>query len=125
VVDHQLGRHEWVDLLRVPAKLGHRVSHRRKIDNAGDAGEVLHQDSCGAEGDLLSGLGLGVPTRDRLDVASVDGAVAFRAQQVLKQDLQRVRQTVDVEALLQCVEPEDLEAPLADFQLGAGSKAID
>jgi hypothetical protein len=43
VVDHQLGRHERVDLLRIAAELGDRVAHRREVDDPGHAGEVLHQ----------------------------------------------------------------------------------
>src|SRR3712207_9091330 len=44
VVDDQLGRDERVDLARVAADLvGHRVAHRREVDDRRDAGEVLHE----------------------------------------------------------------------------------
>jgi hypothetical protein len=43
VVDHQLDRHQRVDLVRVAAELAHRVAHRGEVDDGGHAGEVLHQ----------------------------------------------------------------------------------
>ena len=61
VVDHQLGGHERVDLGGVAAHRGHRVAHRGEVDHGGHTREVLHQDTRRGEGDLLGGLGLGVP----------------------------------------------------------------
>jgi len=124
VVDDQLGGHERVDLLRIATEFGDRVAHRREVDDPGHAGEILHQHAGRREGDLVGRFGLGIPARQRLNVGGADRPVAFGAQQVLEQDLQRERQARDVEALLQRVEAEDLEATLADHELGAGGKAI-
>ena len=33
VVDHEVGGHERVDLRRVAAEVGHRVAHRREVDD--------------------------------------------------------------------------------------------
>ncbi len=68
VVDDQVDVDQRVDLLGVAADLGHRVAHRRQVDDRGHAGEVLHQHPGRLEGDLGAGLGGGVPTGDRLDV---------------------------------------------------------
>ena len=92
VVDDQLDGHERVDLARVAAQLGHRVAHRGEVDDAGHAGEVLQDHARRREGDLLGGLGLGVPPGDLQDVVLGDRAVALGPQQVLEQDLQRVGQ---------------------------------
>ncbi len=43
VVDHQLGRHERVDLGRVATHRGHRVAHRGEVHDGRHAGEVLHR----------------------------------------------------------------------------------
>jgi hypothetical protein len=72
VVDHELGRHERVDLGRVAAEVGHRVAHRGEVDDAGHAGEVLHHDARGRERDLLRRLGAVVPGGERLDVLLAD-----------------------------------------------------
>ena len=45
VVDHELGRDQRVDLRRVAAELGHRVSHRSEIDHGRHAGQVLEEDA--------------------------------------------------------------------------------
>ena len=45
VVDDEVGRDERVDLRRVAAELGHRVAHRREVDDGRDAGEVLEEDA--------------------------------------------------------------------------------
>ena len=61
VVDHELGGDERVDLGGVAAEVGHRVAHRGEVDDRGHAGEVLHHDARGREGDLLGRLGVRVP----------------------------------------------------------------
>ena len=44
VVDNQVGRHERVDLPRISAHVLHRAPHRRKVDDRGHPGKVLHDD---------------------------------------------------------------------------------
>ena len=116
VVDHQVDRDERVDARGVAAQVVHRVAHRGQVDDRGHAGEVLHQDAGGLEGDLDARLGVGVPAGDRLDVVGGDGVAVLEPQRVLQQDLQRVRQPRDVEALLQRVEPVDLVLATADLE---------
>jgi hypothetical protein len=43
VIDDEVAGDERIDLLRVAAGLRHRIAHRGEIDDAGDAGEILHQ----------------------------------------------------------------------------------
>src|SRR5688572_21444787 len=54
VVDHQVDRHERVDLFRVAAESLHGGSHGGEVDDAGDAGEVLQDDAGGFEGDFYA-----------------------------------------------------------------------
>ena len=68
VVDHELGRDQRVDLLRVAAEVGHRVPHRREVDDRRHARQVLEQDARRRERDLVRRLGLRVPPSDRVDV---------------------------------------------------------
>ena len=124
VVDDQLRRDEGVDAGRIAAEVGHRVAHGGEVDDRGHAGEVLHDHAGGGEGDLLAGLRVRVPGRQRLDVLLRDGAVAFGAEEVLEQDLEAEGQAGDVVGGLQGVESEDVEFTVADAQLGAGVEAV-
>ena len=89
---------------------------------AGHAGEVLHDHARRREGDLLAGLGLGVPARELLDVGRLDRAVALGAQQVLEQHLEAEGQPRDVELRLQRVEAEDRVLAIADLQACRGRR---
>ena len=55
VVDDHLGRGERVDLRRVAAEVLHRLAHGGEVDDAGHAGEVLHDHARRRELDLLLG----------------------------------------------------------------------
>ena len=44
VIDHELDRLQRIDLLRIAAERHDAVAHRRQIDDARHAGEVLQQD---------------------------------------------------------------------------------
>ena len=52
VVDDHLGRGQRVDLVRVAAEVGHRLAHGGQVDDAGHAGEVLHDHPGRGELDL-------------------------------------------------------------------------
>ena len=80
VVDHQIDRHERVDLLRIGAQVFHRVAHRGEVDDGGNAREVLHEDARRLVRDLLGRLGLRVPARDRLDVVRGDRLAVLEAE---------------------------------------------
>ena len=79
-------------LLRIAAEPDDAVAHRREIDDRRHAGEVLQQHARGHERDLLRRLRRDIPAGQRLDVVAIDEAAVLAAQQVLEQDLQRVRQ---------------------------------
>ena len=102
MVDHQVHRDQRVDLRGVAAELGDRVAHRREVDHAGDAGEILHQHARRAVLDLLVRPGrMLLPVDQRLDMIGRDGeAAVLEAQQVLEQDLHRERQPRHVAELL-------------------------
>src|ERR1019366_6084002 len=95
-----------------------------KVNHGRHAGEVLHQDAGWAEGDLLAGLGLGVPAGQRFDVLCGDRSVALGAEQVLQQDLQREGKPRHVEALLQCLQTEYLMPASTDLERVLGAKAV-
>ena len=124
VVDHEVDGDARVDPGGVAAEVVHRVAHRGEVDDGGHAGEVLHQHAGGLEGDLVGGLGLRVPARDRLDVVGGDRLAVLEPQDVLEQHLQRIRQPGDVELLLQRVEPVDLVGLARDLELVACSEAV-
>ena len=79
VVDDQLGRRERVDPLRVAAEVGHRLAHGGEVDDARDAGEVLHEHAGRRELDLGVGLGASGPTAA---IARIESAVVFAPSSV-------------------------------------------
>ena len=108
VVDHQLGGRERIDALGIAAQAPHGLAHRRQIHYRGDAGEILHQHPRRHEGDLLGRLGLRIPAREGLDVLRRDVHPILVAQQVLQEDLERIGQGGDRQAVFECLEAVDL-----------------
>ena len=111
VVDHELGGQLWICLSGIPAEVVHRVSHGGEVDDRRHAGEVLVDHARRREGDLPRGIVLRNPLRDRLDVR-----LGRRPENVLEEDLERVGQPLDVEAVLERRQPEDLVALAPDVQ---------
>jgi hypothetical protein len=124
VVDDQLGGGQRVDPGGVAAELGHGVAHGGQVDHGRHAGEVLHQHPRRGEGDLPVGRGGRVPAGEGLHVLGGDRAAVLGAEQVLEQDLQRVRQPRDVAGGCQRVQPEHLERPVADVEPRPGPEAV-
>ena len=124
VIDHELGRHQRVDLRGIAAHLGHRVAQRREVDHRRHAGEVLHHHARGRERDLLGGLGVVIPARQRLDVLFANGHAVLGPQQVLKEHLEAERQPRNVEFLLERVQAIDLIGTPANLKVGAGVEGI-
>ena len=89
VVDDHLGGRERVDLGRVATELGRGLAQGGQVDDAGHAGEVLHDHARRRVLDLLVGLGGLVPARQGLDVVGGDVRAVLGAQEVLQQHLQR------------------------------------
>jgi hypothetical protein len=98
--------------------------HRRQIDDRRDAGEVLHHYSGRGERDLHRRCRVRIPAGQRLDIRCPDRLAVLVAEQVLKQDLQRERQSRDVELRLERVKPVDLVRRIPDAQGGSGIKAV-
>jgi hypothetical protein len=121
VVDDQLGRRQRVDLGGVPAEIGHRLTHRGQVDDAGDAGKVLHDHPGRSELDLGVGLGVLVPGPEGADVLLGDVGAVLGAQQVLEQDLEAVRQ---IGAALDRVQTVDLVAVVADRERALGPERV-
>ena len=68
VVDDEIDRHERIDLLRIAAEPLHRGAHRRQIDDAGHAGEILQHDAGRLEGNFDLRRSGRLPAGERLDV---------------------------------------------------------
>ena len=126
VVDDELDRLQRVDAIGIAAEADDRVAHRREVDHAGDAGEVLQQDARGHEGDFLLRRRGGVPLRDRADVVRLHERVVLAPQQVLEQDLHRVRQPRDAgeAGLLERRKTVNLHRLSAAADLGACTETV-
>jgi hypothetical protein len=88
VIDDELDRLKWIDLFRIAAQGDHAIAHRREIDDAGDAREVLQENTGGHEGDFLLSPRRARPASQRTDVVGLDEGVVLAPEQVLEQDLQ-------------------------------------
>ena len=107
----------------IAAEAHDRLAHRRQVDDARHAGEVLQDDARRREGDLVRGRGLRVPVEQRLDVGARDVDAVLEAQQVLEQDLQRVGQARDL-VLRQSRAAPDLVRAVADLERRARLEAV-
>ena len=121
VVDDHVGGGERVHLVRVAAEGGDGFTHRREVDDAGDAGEVLHDHARGRELDLDARLGRGIPVRDGADVVFGDVRTVFGAEKVLGENLEGIRQFLGAGY---CRETEDLVGVLADLERSLGAERI-
>ncbi len=93
VVDDQFHRLQRVDARRVAAERGDAVAHRRQIDHAGHAGEILQQHAGRHERDLAVGVGRRrIPAGQGADVVGLHESAVLAPQQVLEEDAQRERQ---------------------------------
>ncbi len=86
---------------------------------AGNAGEVLEQDTRRHERDLGLGGRARPPGQQRLDVGRVDHAAAGVAERVLEQDLDRDRQGGEVDPVGDGVEPVDVREAGPERRAGA------
>ncbi len=128
MVDDELDGDERIDGVGVAAQFRECIAHGRQVDHTRDAGEVLHEDPLGCEGDFGGrrhpGLLTAGPARHGFDVRGVDLAPVFVTEEVLEQDLHGIGQAGDVESTGQGVESVYLEAPVADGDRGAGGEAV-
>ncbi len=91
VVNDHLGRCQRVDPLRVSAELLDGLAHGGEVNDARDAGEVLHDHARRRELDFGVGLGAGVPAGECADVVGRDVGTVLGPQQVFKQYLEAER----------------------------------
>ncbi len=92
VVDNQIDRNEWIDLLRIAAETLHCAPHRRQVDHGRYAGEVLQDDAGRLERNFGWGSSLGGPCGDFLDVLFGYLESVAVSQNRFEQDANRVGQ---------------------------------
>ena len=116
VVDHQVGRQERVDLLRVAAEPRHRRAHRRDVDHGRDAGVVLEQHRRAGTAARPT-CRRPASSRRGLDVRPLERFVAVGvAEDVLEQDLDDVRHPLDVPEAGQGRQSVDRDLAAGGFQ---------
>ena len=122
VVDHEVRGDEGIHARGIAAEVGHRVAHRRQVDDGGHAGEVLEQDPRGHERDLGVDRRAGPPRREGLHVGRADQSAAGVPKRVLEQDLDRDRRVGQVDPVGQRGEPPVVREAVAEG--GTGSEWI-
>ena len=114
VVDHQLGRQQWIDDLRIAAQLLHGVAHGRQVNDRRHAGEILHQHARRHEGDFFRGRRFRVPIGQIFYVLCGDRFSILMPQQILQQHAQRIRQPMRPQpSFVQRLQAIDLILPSA------------
>jgi hypothetical protein len=98
VVDHQVHRHQRLDLLGVLAHLVGDVAHGGQVGQQRHAGEVLQHHAGDDERDLIDALGGGAPVGQLLDVFFGDLLAVAVAQHRFQHDADRHRQARDFRA---------------------------
>src|SRR5471032_871063 len=98
VVDHQVDRHQRLDLFRVDAHLVGHVAHRGQVGQQRHAGEVLQHDARHYERDLVGAIAGRRPAGQLLDVFFGDLFAVAIAQHRFQHDADRYRQARDVDA---------------------------
>ncbi len=126
MVDHQFRRQQRIDLLRVAAELADRVAHRGEVHHRGHAREILQQNARRHERHFfLHGIRW-VPAREGGNVAALDEAPVFVAQQIFEQHLQRkgkARYVADA-GLREGVQAVNFKRLVAHAQCGEGRKGV-
>ncbi len=97
VIDHQFGGHQRVHALWIAAQGLNCIAHGGKIDDGGDAGEVLHEDAGGHVGDFAGWLGFRVPIGEEFDVGGSDVNAVFAAEQIFKQNFEADGKASEIE----------------------------
>ncbi|MCY1558347.1 hypothetical protein D9M68_952710 [compost metagenome] len=110
VVDHQVDRHQRLDLLGVLAHLLGHVAHRGQVGQQRHPGEVLQHHAGHDERDLVDTLGIRLPAGELPDVFLGNFLAVAVAQHGFQHDADRYRQAPDVQVqflrqLRQGIEP--------------------
>ena len=125
VIDDQLRGLQGIDQLGIAAQALHGIAHGGQIDDGGNAGEILHQNAAGREGDFLFRLGLAVPGGERAHFFFRDVASVFGAEQIFEQNTKGKRQVLGGDALfIERIEAIDFVFLVADTKTGAAVEAV-
>ena len=127
VIDDQIDRHQRVDLSRVSPQPLHRRAHRREIDDARHAGEVLEDDTRGLERNLRLCRLDGVPCCQRPDVGLGHLVVVAGSQQRLEDHPDRIGKPGGVghPRVVQRPQPVERGRPRAGLERATGGERID
>ncbi len=88
MVDDKIDRNQRIDLFRITAERLEAIAHSCKVNNGWNAGEVLHQHAGRAVSNFCTcRSAICEPCGNSFDIRLLDGAVIFKAKQVLKQNL--------------------------------------
>ena len=96
VVNYHFCRRQWVDFLRIAAKLLNSLSHSCQVNDAGNACEVLHDYPSWSELNFGVRLCRWIPVHNRVYVRLSYVHIVLCAQHVLKQNLETVGQLLDI-----------------------------
>jgi hypothetical protein len=126
VIDHQITGHDRVDSGRVSAHPGHRVPHRREVDDTGHAGEILEHHPGRQEGDFATRRGGRAPRGEGLHVRRRHRAAPGMPQGVFQQDADREGKPIQrAHALaLELAQAEDLRPFAVEREVRSAAEGV-
>src|SRR6202008_593331 len=98
MVDDEIDRLERIDQAGIAAESGEGVAHGSEIDDSGHSGEILEQDSRGAQGNLFLDRSPYVPAGKGADVVRFDELAVFVSEQVFEEDLEAEGESIRIPA---------------------------
>ena len=125
VVDDQIDQDQRVDPLGVAAEQLDGIAHGGQIDDARDAGEVLHDDAGGHEGQIARvGVG-GLPAGQTLDVIFGDEIAIDVAQNGFEQNLDGEGQARQAGGQAQLGQAGQTVVLVLGVELSAGAEGVE
>ena len=87
VIDHHLSGVERVDLVGVSSQRSDSLTHGGQVNNARNAGEVLHENACGGELYFYTGVCGGIPVGKSINMFFCYIGTVFVTKKILRQYL--------------------------------------
>ena len=107
MVDDEVGRDQRIHARGIAAQVGHGIAHRRQVDDGRDPVKSWRINPRRHEGDLGVAPGARPPRGQDLHVGRLDDAAARVAEDILEEDLDGHRGTLEVDPIADGGQPID------------------
>ncbi len=88
VIDHQLGGEKWIDALGISAHVRDGFTHSSEVNDGGNPGKILQQNSRGHKGDFFLRCA-GLPGGEGANVIGANEMAVLVAEEILEENTER------------------------------------